>query len=197
MGQSRANKFSQSSLETAIARDDEQKQIRWWQVLNEDRDAVVSSTIIEDKLRKGEVGCFGYFWSNIANEDSAYMLIKIDAIRPHLLFEYSVEGDATFHLYEEPTITDNGVQLSMYNHNRNFPDTALLIPFRDPTASSNGTELSVKYLPGGTKNDPGLLVPLGFEWVLKPNTDYLLRVNNISGGAIDTSITAELFLEDI
>jgi hypothetical protein len=62
--------------------------------------------------------------------------------------------------------------------------------FTDPTVTDTGTQIHHVWVPptgAGVGSSVGLSeVSFGEEWILKPSTDYILRITNGSGGAIDT-----------
>lgn len=108
-------------------------------------------------------------------------------------------GDATVHLqgveiavgggpdrlqiYEGVTTSNDGTGLTVLNKNRrssNTPDAAL---YHTPTVTDLGTELDdIVFITAGRRAGAVSVVGRGEEWVLQPNTKYLIRLTNQSGG---------------
>lgn len=98
----------------------------------------------------------------------------------------SGSGDKiTITLHEAVTMT-GGTGLTSYNHNRNSTKTAGVVAKHTPTVTNTGTAIGQGFIGGGT--GVGGSVSGGErgeqnEWVLKPTTQYLLRINNASSAA--------------
>lgn len=96
------------------------------------------------------------------------------------------------YLYESPTTTANGTQISARNNNRNSVNTSVVDVYSGPTVSANGTELEY-FLLVGTKQSGGSGVDLPVEWILKPATKYLIRIVNNTVGAGTDSVGVHIF----
>lgn len=101
-------------------------------------------------------------------------------------------GDIDFVAYEGPTITDNGTPLTAQNVNRNSSTTPLLNLFANPTTSDNGELEFQLWVPptstGVGKSANGVTgVGQGGEWILAPETPWLIVLTNNSGVTIDWS----------
>jgi hypothetical protein len=55
-----------------------------------------------------------------------------------------------------------------------------------------------RYLPGGATPTTrvGAEVRAGTEWVMKANSKYLVRINNVSGGAIVADLALSFYEHD-
>jgi len=95
----------------------------------------------------------------------------------HLLANIDVETESLVYLYEGPTTSANGTQITSYNRERNSALTAGMSVYYGPTVSATGTQLQVAHLGSGR-----LVGRSGRseEFVLKNNTKYLLRVTNLT-----------------
>lgn len=103
-------------------------------------------------------------------------------------------GDALIFLFEGTTFSDAGVIETVANHNRTSSNISTAISSSGPTITDVGTEISCGLIPGGTGGNAvggqgGGPVREGAEWLLAPNTDYLIRLTNISGITRAASIT--------
>ena len=98
----------------------------------------------------------------------------------------SGSGDKiTVTLHEAVTMTV-GTGLTAYNHNRNSTKTAGAVVKHTPTVTNTGTAIGQGFIGGGTgfgQSTSGSERGEQNEWVLKPATQYLLRINNASSAA--------------
>lgn len=100
------------------------------------------------------------------------------------------DTDYTVQLFEDTEVSDNGVEVtSKYWRNRNRADTEILtVWYRDPTVTTDGTELENTTI--NTTTNPiqsiGGIARTESEWVLKPATNYLIRVTVTADNAIVT-----------
>ena len=91
------------------------------------------------------------------------------------------QGLVRIYLYEAPTITTPGTPSSGVNLNFAASTIATMITYLGPTPSDNGILKSSKYLPisgGGANTSPSEGGIAGGR-VLKANTDYLFRIQNL------------------
>jgi hypothetical protein len=127
-----------------------------------------------------------------------FLIISPAANESHLItFHFtSTQANAEIVLYEEPTTTDNGSALTLFNKNRKSSNVAETQLFQDPTVTggSEGLQLEHDLIVGGKQSGGSDFSETGEEWVLKANTKYLIRYNNNSNqdDVIDWKIT---FLE--
>lgn len=129
--------------------------------------------------------------TGVANNSSLDVLFRVaESSFPHIrvLKWIAEDADASGFVYEAPTTSDDGTQLTnIVNRNRNSSETANSTLFVGPTVSDVGIELAHFYFPdqGGLFGQTGVFGDdPGEEWVFKPNTNYLFRLTNQSGSAI-------------
>lgn len=174
---------------------------RIWELLDSVRVNEISDTyalaMVDDitaKARFGEVYHFSYLWEGVTDQSNVDILVRTGARRVSIQFGVAAGAASQFRLYEEPTISDAGTALTKVNRNRMSSVTFTSAIYYDPTFSASGTELAVDYLPGGVKNkEVGATSSATAVWLLKPNTDYLLNIVNISGGSEDVAIFGDIF----
>ena len=94
----------------------------------------------------------------------------------HLLYVVEHELEITVSFYEGATITSNGTTISSYNRNRNSIKTAKLAVHHTPGVANDGTLIRSQQL-GNGKMAGGASRGIN-EFILKPNSNYLLRVTN-------------------
>ena len=93
-------------------------------------------------------------------------------------------------LYEGITVSADGTPVVVANRNRTSSNVALSTVFRAPTVTDLGLQLLDDIAVGGTGPlAPGVSTSVA-EWVLKPNTKYLLRlIHDIGVGEAEMSVT--------
>ena len=95
-----------------------------------------------------------------------------------------IAGDTDLAFFEDTTISDDGSSESVVNMNRNSAKLSNTFVFQAPTVTGVGTELFNVSFPGGEKKDSTSGsggTHLG--WILKPSSNYLIRITNQSGNA--------------
>lgn len=127
----------------------------------------------------------------IANGATSYFLLKNPAASyPHLrqLGLTATAGPIDVYLFESPTTTADGTGLTEINYNRNSATTPNLQVYTGPTVSADGTQLEYLIVTG-TKHDAGTGSDgTNTEFVLKPSTNYLVKLTNNSGSSADYSL---------
>lgn len=76
--------------------------------------------------------------------------------------------------YAEPTVSADGTPVSVVNHNQRSTNVPTCSVFDAPTTSANGVLLD-PYILGTDKKAGGSERQVN-EWVLKPNTYYLILI---------------------
>jgi hypothetical protein len=121
--------------------------------------------------------------ANAANSDVRF---KTGTKSCHVAIDISISGKAQYIIYEAPTISV-GTALNVYNNNRNSANVTTATVTHTPTVTATGTTDILNILVAtASSGSPILGTPGGrIEFIFKPNTEYLLRCTNTSGGAID------------
>jgi len=98
-------------------------------------------------------------------------------------------GDVDVVLYEGTTVSADGTSISVENTNRNSTNTNAITFFHTPTVTAAGTVIHELWVPpsstGTGQSHAGANAEQGEEWILKTETDYLIRTTNNSGSTID------------
>ena len=135
--------------------------------------------IFHEKIHDGKIFKSSHFFENVANNDTVRYLMRTGAKEVHIIIASFVEGEGEYYLLENPTITGDGTPLDVINKKRSSANTALTTVFHSTIISAPGTVLqSTRGGIGSTvaKETRDLL-----EWILAPNTDYLISIKNVAG----------------
>ena len=92
-------------------------------------------------------------------------------------------------LFEAPTVSNAGTLLDSRRRNRANANVSLMTIYSTPIFSATGLILDDDLIPQisqGAQNSSGQGT-VDDGWVLKANTDYLIRLTNLSGGAVNWS----------
>jgi hypothetical protein len=147
---------------------------------------------------------FSLLEETVAQNGTLLVEIRLADAEIHLK-EMAVWGDAArakFEFIEAPTIgTPGTTAIATPNMNRAGakPAPAGVLLFSDPASISGGTVLLSRFFgggagigqtafPGAEENDR--------EWILAPNTTYLLRVTNLEANARNFSADGFFYRED-
>jgi len=113
-------------------------------------------------------------------------------IRMHLTLDAVLMGDAEFYIYEGSTST-GGTAFTPINRNRNYTDSSNVAMVMNPTVTATGVLLDAQFLPGGVGKKAGGGSATSREFVLKPLTNYLIRMTNVNGTAHAVYVALEWY----
>ena len=108
----------------------------------------------------------------------------------------------TIEFYEGATVTAaTGTAATPSNHNRNSTLASKVTLLDAPTVTADGTKFAQVYIPGatgtgGTRTGASAGVS-NSEWVLKPDTVYMIRVTNGSSGSNDIQVNFQWYEESM
>jgi len=151
---------------------------------------------------KGLTFAMSHRFAAVANAASVNLLLKNPAGNyPHLhKIDVIVEdGDVDMFGFEGVVVSADGTPLVAGNTNRASSNTPTLEIFHTPTITDDGTQIWQDWAPptaagaggggggggAGARHEGIIYSPVGDEWILAPDTNYVLRHTNNSGGAID------------
>lgn len=152
-----------------------------------------ASTVIEAEHRaihEGFLFSANRSFTGLADSGDSELLLSVPASTyPHLRrIAISVtDTPVTLTVFEGTTTSDDGTAITTFNRNRNSSRTADATLYHTPTVSSAGTAIATRYFPdagGFFTSGPSQGDGFSEEFVLKPSTKYLIRLNNGSGGQI-------------
>ena len=154
--------------------------------------ALPTSTVFGAHLLEGFLFSIGYthsFASPLADGASIDIVIAFaQGIQPRVAIEGLSVGNAMGYLYEGATTT-GGTALTDVNLNRNSLISSNAAAVLNPTVTATGTLLGSYVLIGGVKKKASGGDISTASLVLKPLTNYLLRLTNVSGAAQAAEMT--------
>ena len=113
-------------------------------------------------------------------------------VYPHLSIGSFCGGDCELFLYEGASST-GGASFTPIARNRQSTNTSDVAMVTNPTVTATGVNLLTEFLPGGAKKKAGGGGGDSSEYLLKPLTNYLVRLLNVSGSAQIAEITLEWY----
>ena len=155
---------------------------------------LITISEIHALIHDGKFFSASYVDETVSNNASLNILIDCNGASPHTRIMCQVGGDCHFRLFENPTVSANGTEITPVNRNRYSPNTATTDLYKDPTVTGDGTLISELISPGGT-----ILVSTGGdssmfeEFILHKDRTYLARITNISGISQPISMELEFY----
>lgn len=129
--------------------------------------------------------------SQLADNDNLDVLFRPGTSHSHFSFGPIAANPVEILFYEAPTITNDGTGLSVVGLNRIRTVSPVSVVFRTPTVGAVGNLLENTLQVWGLSP----LTPAFPEvpWILRLNTDYLIRIINRGGSAQDVGIVIQWF----
>ncbi len=125
----------------------------------------------------------GYRRQDVASSGFAYVRILTGERPLHVQERHFVAsaGEWIIQFIEEPTVT-GGTAIPIFNSNRLSGNTPTFQLFHTPDTPTGGTVIDERYIPATTAGTPASMEVIDrYEWVLKPETEYVFSWNNIGG----------------
>jgi len=97
----------------------------------------------------------------------------------HMSFMFSTRSDYYITIHETPTVTSNGVKLTVANTNRISSVVTVTSIYTSSTVSVAGTQIEQIYIPTNTTR-----ATVSQEYVLKQNDKYLVRIKSLANNNI-------------
>jgi hypothetical protein len=144
--------------------------------------SVVSIDPAHDQVHRGQ-SFLTYDYKELPNGAVGDYIFKVPAMYPkqvHFVLQAENTLEALYQFYEGTTVSAYGVEMPSFNRNRNSSKVALMKLYVGPSITSVGTLLFQAKV--GLDKSYGGTVRSEQEFVLKDNTNYLLRVTNQASG---------------
>jgi hypothetical protein len=163
-------------------------------IFNFEKDAITG--VIDVLHHEGEMFCFSDS-ASVLNGASRDYRLTVGAGGSHFSAQISASGSIQIYLYEAPTISV-GTLVDSFNMKRSDTTHVSSLTIRHtPTVGATGTVDLINgfLIPGGSSNQTrvGGGARPAVEWILKPNTEYLLRATNVSGATAIISVIGEYY----
>ncbi len=134
----------------------------------------------------------------VADSADFDLLVVTGAKAVSFFSSFLVTGDAEARMFEDTEVSDPGAAQTLVNRDRTSSAISTVTMFTGPTVTDDGTQLAEVLLPGGSDKNASKNFGADLEvdpYVLKPNTNYLFRLTNLTSStvAVSGSIT---FVED-
>jgi hypothetical protein len=116
------------------------------------------------------------------------VLINVPAgLYPHMqkLLWTLESGPCDLKVYEGATTSADGTTITAFNLNRISSITPDLVGTHTPTVTGVGTLIHDRYVATAGKDTGLVAVTAGEEWILQPDTKYLIRLTNNTGSILD------------
>lgn len=155
--------------------------------------ALITITVEHSKIHQGEGWEVSVETGNISSGASYYVLFKTSAgYRPHLRsYEITAtDSPITIRLFEGSTVSADGTAVTARNRNRNQSDNNGVSVFYQPTVTAEGTRLETDYIASGGNKIGGNAGSFYEEWILKPSTNYLIKITNGSNNTVEAFFNA-------
>jgi hypothetical protein len=145
-------------------------------------------------LHDGMGFTFTEIWTGqLAGTARDYLITTGVDARPHFRkLEFSLEdGPVLFQVFEDTVVSAEGTPITtIYNNNRNSSYIMPATMHLNPTVTDVGTQIHVHKQWAVASGPPGQASQagaqdIGEEWILKPETRYLIRLTNLSAITVE------------
>lgn len=162
--------------------------------------ALVIDTV-HHEAHEGEMFHADQVWSSVSNGAAVEMAVAMDTTHDaHLTFDVVAGGQVLVQMWEAPTYAGLGTAVPAWNMNRTVTNTATARIYAAPSITATGAiTLVQRILPGGTSPQTrvGGGLRQGTEWILAPDTVYMMRITNQSGSAVPINVATEWYEEEL
>jgi len=133
------------------------------------------------KIHEGKHYTCQVYDEDVDKASDKYLLVRSpnSTTRIHFTFNSVSALAGTIFFYEDPATSSTGTLLTTYNNDRNSTSLASLEIFEDPGVISDGTNILVNIMAADAKKSGGA-TKRGDEFILKQNTDYLIRYDTVA-----------------
>jgi hypothetical protein len=162
------------------------------------RSALTIQSTEHGRIHAGEMFTAGV--NNAALGAAGFLYIQLNVAAGFEVHAKAVEFynslAATFDLLEAPTVTDGVTALVPFNRDRTSTKAPNSLLFSNPTSITPTTILEALNFTGSLLNNIG---PQNndLEWILKPSTKYIFRLQNNGGGAATAFMKIHFYEEKV
>lgn len=145
------------------------------------------------RVHEGISHTVSHIFTGVAVDGFADLRFTSGGAPCHVFVNCASSGPAYYHLYEGATFSGPGTAKQTFNRKRTSSITAASKAYFTPTVNVPGTSIqSGQFLPGGVGVGfayTGGTLEHKLEWILKPNTEHLIRMTNKDGAGATMSLT--------
>jgi hypothetical protein len=157
---------------------------------------VVDANTLEFGPDSGKAFVFSRVDLTVDSGKPVDVLLQIGSSAASMTIHAAVSGQTLVTLYEAPTFSAAGSLAIIANRDREAALTGTITVTHSPVVTSEGTPIYSQYLPGGACISPiGSVSQDQNSFVLGGNTNYLLRLKNISVGTEVISVGGNIIDE--
>ena len=172
-------------------------------IISDPTGSVATVNELQNSIHKGDAYSFSLDneGTPLAAGSSIFLLGKNGSKQVHFdLFEANLEkGGIRLWLYESPTTTADGTAQATINMNFNSSNIGSLSLFLSPTITSNGTKKISEFFPvtGVGVNVSPVQANVAGGRILKPNTNYLFRIENTDSSSCTFGVVFQWHDSDV
>lgn len=159
------------------------------EVLLDDNGALITSPIVDYYLHQKKRFIASNMFLAVANNAYAMMTITTGAATDaHFSYDVMAGGQTAIQFFSGTTYTAVGTALTGFNRMRVSPIADTVNTYHTPTILAFGSQLSILLSGAAGKFTASGGTLSSSAWHLAPSTSYLVRVQNLSGAAINIAI---------
>jgi len=131
------------------------------------------------KMHEGDAFIASVLDTEVDIDSPKYFLIDTTSENQETVVVFSIvtSNETIIEVFEEPTISNNGSSISLFNQNRASSKTTNILCYEDPTVSDDGTEIFIQLLGSSPTNQSQIGALAEFNaLVLDVNQKYIIKV---------------------
>ena len=145
------------------------------------------------EIHEGDSHVCSYLVTSIADTASAEVLLRTGEKYVHCINQALAGGKSYYYVIESPTVSAVGTKIPVFNRFRANDQDSKSKAYYTPSYTG-GTTIVSHLIPGSTvAAKTGAGSDNRDEWVFKPNTDYVFKITNASGGAVPANIVISFY----
>ncbi len=158
--------------------------------IDPDVGGLVVTPIEHSLVQDGVVFACFYSYLLVAAATSKWLHVKVPATHVcHIRWRFMAEAKIDYYIYENPTLTNDGVALTEFDMNRTTANASNVDVFHTPVITAVGTMIDNGMIgTSGFLFDSGGSVSPMEDWLFKASESYLIGANNNDAAAKDIVI---------
>lgn len=155
--------------------------------------ATVSIPLLHERIHSGKTFVASFKTPDadpLADNGTLEFLIITGDIPLYFSFQSAGNDDVETAFFENTTVSNNGTMLSVVGLNRKRSLAPSAAVWRDPTITADGDQLSNLFTSWAIEEP---IARDDINWVLKENTNYLVRVINRAGAVQPVSLVIQWY----